>query len=527
MLVSALALTGCTSPEDGASPTPSPTAQAAVTSCDELPGRIADAVQAYVDSFADVEAEEVTAQASSGLEGFRSATAELRARGEELGCDPDEIAAALPDELAALSGGTPVQDAVLATLVADPLGTVDPSDPRPVDIEVSTTADLTAALSLAGSGSTIRIASGEYVIGEPLVALRPVTLVGAGIEQTVLRSIAPGAGLLIDADGDVTVRDLELRHEGAAAASVAIVTSGGYSFENLRLTGGTAADSGAGGFGLILRTASNPVRADGSLQQVTGVELSGHDGGGIFVGGDAAPQMADITVTRSDGCGLCFVEDSGGTVETVLVRGVPIGVRVDDAAAPQLSELRIRNASIGVALTGTGSPSIRQSRVIGARTGFEVVGSGSPSLVNLTVTDSVDIALRLADATRASVSDVIIDGATTVGIGVADQASPALSASAITTTGDVGVIWAGDSAGTADELTVTGSRLGLQVSDSAAPVVSDVTVRSVGEASMLASGASSGRVTRLACPADAPVALIDDATTQVRQSPTCVIADAR
>jgi hypothetical protein len=527
MLVPALALTGCTSPDDGASATPSPTAQTAVTSCDELPGRIADAVQAYVDTFADVEAEAVTAQASSGLEDFRNATAELRARGDELGCDPDELAAALPDELARLRGGTPVQDAVLATLVADPLGRLDPSDPAPVDIEVTTTSDLVAALSLAGSGSTIRIAPGEYVIGEPLVALRPVTLVGAGADETVLRSIAPGAGLLIDADGDVAVSDLALRHEGTASASVVIVTAGGFDLQGLTVAGGVSAESGAGGFGLILRSSDNPLRAAGSLQRVTDVRLSDHDGGGIFVGSDATPSIADVVVEQSGGCGLCFVENAAGTVRSTQVLGVPVGVRIDDAAEPGLADVTVSDAEIGVALTGSGSPVIESSQVDRAVTGVEIAGSGAATLATATISDSRNIGLRLAGTSTATIRDVTVDGSTVVGIGVADQAAPRLLSSVVTTSGDVGVIWAGESAGSARGLVVGGSRLGLQLSDTAAPTVTEVRVTSADQAALLATGSSAGRVTRLECPAGRPVALVDSTSVEVRESPTCDIADAR
>lgn len=498
-----------------------------VTSCDDLPARIADAVQNYVDSFADVQAEDVAAQSATGLDDFAETTANLRSQGEQLGCDPSQVSERLRQELTRVTGGTPVQDAVLATFVADPLGTVDPSDPRPVDIEVSTTNDLVAALSLAGSGSTIRIAPGDYVVGEPLVALRPVTLVGSGAGQTVIRSIAPGAGLLIDADGDVAVRDLTLRHEGTASASVLIVTGGGYDLEGLTLSGGVAGDGGAGGFGLILRTSDNPVRAAGSVQRVSDVDLVDHDGGGIFIGDDAAPGIDSVTVEATGGCGLCFVDSAAGQVSSGIVVGVPIGVRVDDDAAPELSGLRIRRGQIGVALTGSGSPTIVDTRIVGATTGVEGVGSGAATLATVEIRNSRDIAVRIADSSALTVRDVSMNGRTTVGIGVADSATPVLQSLTIDTTGDVGVIWAGDSAGTARDLRVSGSRLGLQLSDAASPVVSDVRVRSAEQAALLATGASAGSITRLRCPDGIPVALVDETSVDIRQSPSCAVAEVR
>lgn len=527
LLVPALALTGCTSsPDDDASPSPTPE-PLTLDSCDELPARIADAVQAYVDSFADVDAESVAGQAASASDEFRSMTARLRTLGEQLGCDPDQTADTLAEELRALSGGSPVQDAVLATLVADPLGTLDPSDPAPVDLEVSTTTELVAAVSLAGSGSTIRLAAGTYVVGEPLVALRPLTLVGAGRDDTVIRSIAPGAAMLLDADGDVTIRDLTVSHDGSSSASVVVVTGGGYSFERLRVAGGVAADNGAGGFGIVVRSTADPLRGSGDRAEVIDTVLSDHEGGGLFVGNDGAPTLRDVTVARTGGCALCFVEQATGVIDGARVRSAPIGMRADDESAPQVNRLRVQRADIGVVVTGSAAPTVSSSRITDTRSGVEVIDNASPTLSDVTVIDSQDIGLRLAGSSQATVRRVRVTGAPTVGIGVADDAAPTLTGTTIDTSGDVGVIWLGQATGSADGLTVSGTRLGLQAGDRAAPTVTDATVRRVREAALLAGGSSAGTVTRLQCPADAPIALIDDTTIRIRQSPTCDTADAR
>lgn len=527
LLALALVASGCAS--EGVSQsqaTPSPEA-VVVGSCDDLPRAIAQGVQTYVDGFADVEADAVPQASASGLQGFRATSAELRSRGDELGCDREALATALRDELAQLRGGSPVQDAVLATLVADPLGTFDPADPSPVEIEVSTSDDLVAALSLAGSGSTISVAPGTYEVSEPLVALRPVTLVGAGTGRTVLRSSAGGAALLIDADGDVAVRDLSVEHYGSAPASVVIVTGGGYDLDNLRLAGALAADSGAGGFGLVVRTSAGLLRADGSRAVVSKVVMENNDGGGAFVGGDAAPALTDVTVTASGGCGLCFVESSAGSVASSSVTQVPVGVRVDGGASPQLMGVKVLDADVGVAMTGSGAPTFADGTVERASTGFEITGSGSPGVADTLVTDCRDIGIRLAGTSTAQVRDVTVSGETTVGVGVADRASPAITTAGVSTVGEVNVVWAGRSSGSATGLRLGGSRLALQLSDDATPAISDVRVTSADEAALLASGASSGRVTALTCPTDAPVALVDETTVLIREPATCQVVDAR
>lgn len=510
------------------SSSPSPSATPAAT-CADLAVQIVDAIQAYVDGFADVDAAGLPAAVGARQGEFAAATADLRERGTVLGCGRDDLAESVRAELDRLTGGTSVQDALVATFRADPLGTYDPSDPQPVEVTVSTAADLVTVVALAGSGSTITLAPGTYALTTPLVALRPITLLGAGTEATTITSTAEGAAFVAAADGDVRLADLAIVHDGAAPASVVFVIAGGYSFDRVRVAGGVAGADGAGGFGILIRPAANPVVGGGRTQTLTDVSAADNGGGGVVVGGTAQPTIRGATVTGTAGCGLCWLEDGGGRVSDSTVTGVPVGLRIDDAASPSISAVTVDGTEAGFIATGTGAPEVRDCTFTGNATGIDIRGAGRPFVVRAQVSGSADVGVRVAGQAQPILEDVTVSGPAVAGIAVTEEAAPQVVRGVVTTTGEVGAIWAGRAAGSAAGLTIAGSRVGLQIGDDAAPRVTDVTVRDTGTASLLVDGRGAGSVQRLAC-ASGPggvVALLEEAAVTLTDSPTCEVVDER
>ena len=523
--VAVLASAGCSpSAETDAAQSPTP-GEVPVTDCSELPAAIAAAVQTYVDSFADAEAQAVTAEASTGQEDFATATARLRTRGEELGCDPEQTAAGLNEELALLSGGTPVQDAVLATFLADPLGTVNPADPAAVDIEVSSTNELTAAVSLAGSGSTIRVAPGTYVVGEPLVVLRPMRIVGAGSGDTVIRSIAPDAAVIVDAGGDVGLDGLTVQHDVSSPASVVVVTAGGYDLRDVAISGARTTESGAGGFGLILRPTQRLIGPGGTTSSVVGVELADNAGGGVLVAADARPTLRDITVSQSGGCGLCFVEDSGGDATGIAISQVRVGLRTDDSANPQVTELVVRDAEAGIAATGSSAASIRGAELVSSQIGVEVVDDASPDIDGLAVRSSSDIGVRAGDRSTLTVADLTIGGATPVGVAAVDSAAVDLSGATVGSEGEASIVASSSARLSGRDLLLRSARIGLQADADAELDVE--TVDSDGtEAAALLGGQTTG-VLGISCAGTSPVVLAAQAGVEISAEPSCSVLDRR
>lgn len=520
--VAALLLSGC----QGASTT-SPTARPTIaTTCPELAVLIVDAVQVYVDSFAGVAASEVAGAVSARQADFATTTTTLRERGEALGCAPTELADLVRAELGRLTGGTPVQDAVVDTFRADPLGTVDPSDLGPVDMPVRSAAELITAVARAGTGSTIRLEPGTYALSGPLVALRPITLVGAGDGTasdavSTITSRSAGATLIAATSGNLVLKDIAIAHRGQQVASVVVVAGGGYRFERVRITGGVG-EKGTGGYGVVLRPSASPLTPSGDSRVLADVTLDDNDGGGVVIAGAEQPAIDRVHVTGSGGCGLCWVEQAAGTASDITVKGTQIGVRIDNEAAPTVSGAHIDDAEVGVALTGSGAPRIENGVVSGAAIGVQATGSGTPTLAGNRLQGISEIGIRLSGTTRTALERTDITGRTKVGIATVAQAHSTITGGEVSSAGDVGLVWGEEATGLAEDVVIRGAKLGVQLSASAKVDVTDV-VADRSTAALLANGKTSGTVTGLRCgKGDGAVVVLTDSTTvRLEDSPSC------
>lgn len=518
-----LVVTGC---QAELAPTPSPRPTTAAT-CPELAARIVDAVQDYVDSFAEVSAGDVGGAVSARQSDFEDAASLLRARGRELGCDPDELADLIRDELGRLTGGTPVQDAVVDTFRADPLGSVDPSDPGPAEVQVSSAQQLVTAVAGAGSGSTIKLAPGTYALNAPLVLLRPITLVGAGDgrnpdQVSSIVSAAAGASVIAATSGNFGLSDLTIEHSGERAASVLVVAGGGYRFERIRVSGAVAA-GGAGGYGIVLSPQSNPLTPTGDARVLTDVTLDGNAEGGVVIAGAEKPELSRVHVDGVAGCALCWVDQAGGSASDVTITGGQIGARVDDAASPKLTRVRVDDAVVGVAMSGSGSVRIEDSVVSAATIGIQTTGSGTAALVANQVVNAQEIGIRLAGTTHATLERNVVTGQTPVAIATLGHADATTNGGEVSTTGNAGLIWGEDATGRASNVVIRGPELGVQLAASAAVDLTDVVADQSALAALLASGNTSGTITRLVCAegVEAAVVFTDASTVRLVDSPTC------
>ncbi|MBK9697554.1 MAG: right-handed parallel beta-helix repeat-containing protein [Propionibacteriaceae bacterium] len=526
-LIAAMSLgtTGCQ-----AAPLPSTSGRpTTAATCAELAARIVDTVQGYVDSFAHVSAGQVSGAVTARQADFTAATTTLRERGESLGCDPTDLADLIRVELGRLTGGTPLQDAVADTFRADPLGTLDPSDLGPGEIPVASAEQLVTAVTRAGSGSTIRLAPGTYALAAPLVALRPITLVGAGDGSdpklaSTITSLAAGAALIAATSGNLTLTDLAIAHTGKQAASVVVVAGGGYDFARVSVTGGVA-EKGTGGYGIVLRPSSSPLMPTGDRRALTDVTLDDNDGGGVVIAGSEQPTISGVQVTGSDGCGLCWVEQAAGTASDLSVAGTKIGVRIDNEASPVVTRAQVTDADVGVALTGSGSPRLEDAVLTGGAIGLQATGSGTATLVGNQVRQAKEIGIRLSGTTRTALERNSVSGATKVGIATLATAASTITSGQVTSTGDVGLIWGDEATGTVTDVVIRGPQLGVQLAASVKVDLTGVVADGAKAAALLASGKASGTVTRLTCGQGAGAAVVFTATTAVRllDSPTCQV----
>lgn len=520
-----LALASCTAPTPAPTPTASdPTAalaSARATACGGVAQAVVDTLQAYVDSFAGLEAAQLPGAATTRATSLEQEATRLRADAVAKGCSGAGFVELVRAELGRLRGATPVQEAVAATFRADPLGTLDPSDAGAREVDVTTAAQLVEAVAKAGAGSVIRLAAGTYRLEAPLVLLRPVTLQGAGREATTVTSPAAGATLVLATTGDARVTGLTLAHTGERAASVALVAGGGYDFSGVGFTGARSS-SGAGGFGLVLRPGDNALEAAAPVRRLADVAASDNAGGGIVVAGREAPTITGASVTGTPGCAVCYVEDATGSLTGLTVSDAGVAVRIDQRAAPRLAGVRSTGAEVGLALSGSGTVSVTDAEFTGGAIGVQATGSGEVRLSATQVRDSREVGVRLSGTTRAGFEAFTATGVIPVGVAVVAQARAEFAGGAVTTTGDAGVVL-GDGAGVVLARTaVTGARLGVQAGGTASLEVTDATATGR-DAAVLAGGTTTGSLRALRC--DGGRVLLREATKlTVASSPTCKVA---
>lgn len=517
-LAAALSLTvsACSGSATPASTTPDPSVRA--TPCGAVAAAVVDAIQVYVDSFGGIDANAVDATTNIGAAQLQQTAARLRTDAQQKGCETSELVELIRAELLRLRGGTPVQDAVAATFKSDPLGALDPSDPGRREFSVSTAAELADAVARAGTDSVIRLGAGTYKLTAPVVLLRPVTLIGAGADTTTITSDVSGVTLLTAIDGDVHLQDLAITHSGQQASVVVMIAGGGYDLRGVRIAGARGAN-GNGGFGLVLRPSEQPLDTRPTTQRLTDVTLADNDGGGLVVGGRQAPTIESVTVTGTAGCGLCFVEESAGSVTNATVTDAAVGVRVDEGAAPTLARVSTSGTQVGLALTGSGSVRVSDAALTGGAIGLQATGSGQLDLLRARITDPTELGVRLSGTTATTLNDLVISGEVPVGVAVVAQAEADFTGGSIETSGEAAFVCGEQASGTALGLTAKGQRLGIQLTDTARVDLTDVSLTAK-DAAVIASGTSAGAATRLGC-ADAPVVLLDGAQVGVQDSPTC------
>ena len=511
-------LVACQGPTDtGATPTPTATptattttaatptptvdpvdAMADATSCAELAVLVVDGLQLHIDAYATAAPQQV-ARFSTELRPDLERLATTAGRtATELGCTGQEYRDLLAAELERLRRGTGVQRAVAGTFVSGLLGGDDPSDPGASTFEVATAAELQAAVAEAGTGSTIRLAAGDFAIEQSLVLLRGVDLVGAGVDETTITSGAGGAAIIVGTSDAVGLQDLTVANE-ASNASVVAVTRGGLDLAHVALVGGRRDTEGAGGFGLVLAPDTTLERGTHRAADTT---FRDNDGGGILIDGPITPSLQRVEVDATTGCGVCWIGESSGRLANAEVTGGDAALRVEGTASPTITNLEASEATIGAIIIGSSTPRIRNSEFTEAASGIEVGGDAAPVLRRVRLPDNDDVGLRLAGTSTASVVDITISGSSAGGIGVLDEAAPTITGGSVAIDGEVGVLFGGTATGILDGLTVRDARIGIQVGEEAAPTLRAIVATALTDAAILVVEQGGGTIESAQCDDD-------------------------
>ncbi len=134
---------------------------------------------------------------------------------------------------------------------------------------------------------------------------------------------------------------------------------------------------------------------------------------GVVVDGDASPTLLGGEIVGCGDVGVLLLGDSTAWLDGVRVHGSPIGVSVEDAAAPRLVGLDIGDVGVGIQVRESAHPRLSRSRVRGTAGAALVLGPGTRA----TVTDTELVGDRGPGVLVETDRTVSIDGGVIGGTG--------------------------------------------------------------------------------------------------------------
>jgi hypothetical protein len=141
--------------------------------------------------------------------------------------------------------------------------------------------DLRAAINAASAGATIRLCPEEYKPGLTISINKQLTLVGAGIEETLLKGSGQVRTMEIGPAGNVTLRDLtvtggkEMQKPRLGGAGIIVWDRGVLTMERCLVHGNNAHEGG----GITVNKGSSLTLIETAIEQNTALTA----GGGLLV----------------------------------------------------------------------------------------------------------------------------------------------------------------------------------------------------------------------------------------------------
>lgn len=442
-LVAAILVAGCTG---GDEPDPVEVAEREARergfeACAILGDDVAATLQEYVDQFA-VRAEGLPNGPDAepiSLEELQARVDALAARRAAIGCGRREFQVVLQRALASLDGqgsyaaavGAWLREQVLPTTGPLPTVFVEPGD------------DLAAAVHDAGTDALVQLEAGMHSLDEPLVLLRGTRLVGAGTEETIISSSAPGSVIVFASADTLRLEALSLVHGGTEPASVLVVEGGAHDLQDVALRGGVAGEQGTTGWGLVLTG-----RGSAGPQTAVDVVAADNDAGGVAVAGQRAPTIDGLTATGNGACGICYFDRAGGTLAGAELAENVLGLSVAGEAAPRVEDLLVRdNSELGILIDEESAPVLLATEVrANGGVGVAVRGSAAPAVTGLVSEQHDEAGVLVEGDARPTITDVEVRDAR-IGVFVRGTTVIRLDGAMIDGVADAHVVAAEDSGG--------------------------------------------------------------------------------
>ena len=238
----------CSAPERSTAPSEA-AGQDAGEGCTVGADRIVERLGAFFDELPDQTPDEFLAQEQiQGLAAFQDDVATIIADSTDQRstlCNLDGLQTLIAERLTEVE-----PDGVLETFLYNTV--LRGGELSTADVQVAPEDDIETVLGLLDDGSTISFGAGTYDFARPLIIQRDIAVLGAGQDDTVIRSSAADAAIVVVGRGVLRTRDLSIEHTGTEQASVVVAFGRPVDMDTTTLRGGVSDGEGAGGNGLVL-----------------------------------------------------------------------------------------------------------------------------------------------------------------------------------------------------------------------------------------------------------------------------------
>ncbi len=295
-----------------------------------------------------------------------------------------------------LSGCGPSQADVdaIATRVASgifvtqTIATPTPTRPAPsptFSLEADGSGDyptLEEAVRNVPAGATIVLGPGSYRLERRLNILKPIHLVGSGMDQTEIVSAAEGYVIHFSGDGPFVVEDITFRHEGEAVADVVTVMGGEVTFTRCRFTGAARVEGeGVDRAGLWLYGDTVGVVQDCVAEQ--------NNNTGIYASGQAQPKLEGNHCVNNTTAGIVYWGNAGGIASENACSGNSFGIVVGKESQPTLEGNNCSdNETVGIGYIQKGGGTASHNECLRNEFGILVIGEAQPTLKNNVCTEN-------------------------------------------------------------------------------------------------------------------------------------------
>ncbi|MEO0854451.1 MAG: DUF1565 domain-containing protein, partial [Cyanobacteria bacterium J06648_11] len=225
-------------------------------------------------------------------------------------------------------------------------------------------ATISRALAAARYGDTVRVAPGTYTDASderfPLEVKAGVTLEGNPSDR--------GDGVFVRGGGKY-VSPSWMRQDVTILAK-----------DNATVTGLTVGNPNLRGTGVWIEVGTAEISRN---------TFADNHREGVFVAGDAAPDIRDNVFVNNGGNGVSYTRNSGGTFENNTIRSSGYGMAIGDRSSPTVITNDLRDNQYGLVVSGDARPMLQDNAIANSvRDGIVVTNQARPTLQGNAIANS-------------------------------------------------------------------------------------------------------------------------------------------